>query len=373
MEFLPYLDPDTKPLPFVWYMLATTGDTPECRVGHSCCHIHNKKSISNEEKNSDNGSLYLIGGANPSATLSDCPILNLNSMHWNYKDLTGFVPRYEQSLFYPKADTNKIYIFGGADLTENFNDILVLDNDANKWSKMSVRGEPPSSRTYHTVTSVDDRLVIFSGGSQIATPISGTQVHCFNLTTCTWSTLDIQGDSPKPRLGHVSVTLGNKVYFHGGLAEGIFFDDLHAIDLDKNCWLLLEPVSGVRPSARAAHGAVASGLKYIYMFGGMSKDGALNDFYQLNIDSLTFTQLATNGPAPPPRLDFAMNLIEITLPTMQQSKNCLPSAKASEESKDSNCGEVNSTGKEKKKLCLIHGGMDTEGEVFDDILVICVS
>lgn len=60
----------------------------------------------------------------------------------------------------------------------------------------------------------------------------------------------------------------------------------------------------------------------------------LNYFYIFVVpDSLTFTRLATNGPAPPPRLDFAMNLIEITLPTMQQSKNCLPSAKASEESK----------------------------------------
>ena len=37
----------------------------------------------------------------------------------------------------------------------------------------------------------------------------------------------------------------------------------------------------------------------------------------------------------------------------------------------SNCGDLGSA--EKMKLCLIHGGMDTEGEVFDDTLVIRVS
>ncbi|CAI9738621.1 rab9 effector protein with kelch motifs-like [Octopus vulgaris] len=381
MEILPYFNTNSEPVAFVWYLLETSGDAPKCRVGHSACVV----KPSNSEAPNNNGQLYLIGGANPDNTFSDNPILDLNSWQWGYKEFTGFVPRYEQSLFSIRNNSSSLYIFGGANQTDTLNDIQYLDTDASKWLTLTPKGDIPVPRTHHSTTSVDDQFVVFGGGAQGTSPVLDAKVHSFSVPTSTWSTLDIKGPVPKPRLGHISVSIDKKVYIHGGLCEDKFFDDFHVLDLETESWQQLE-VSGQHPSARAAHGAVANGDN-IYIFGGMSVDGALNDFYQVDTASLISTRIAVDAPAPRPRLDFAMTITEITLdqPQSQRSGSDVENLEPSEDHEESTQEElqasngcesvenVECSSRETYTVCLIHGGMDTEGGIFNDTLVIFLS
>ncbi|GAB1606981.1 rab9 effector protein with kelch motifs-like [Argonauta hians] len=438
MEILPYYDAATRPIPFVWYLLETKGELPKCRVGHSCCVVKTPsgtkgwKDEKEEEKEGGsgdtvtttlhhNGHLYLIGGANPDNTFSDNPVLDLNLMCWDYRHMTGFVPRYEQSLFVMRrngfgsgtGDPDVIYIFGGANQTDTLNDIQYLDSGTNEWVTVSPMGsgELPAPRTHHCATSIctnsdkndgdsdgnngddnennDDRFIVFGGGAQGSSPVMDSKVHSFSVSSSTWSTLDVKGEAPKPRLGHVCVGLGNRVYVHGGLCEGQFYDDFHMLDLGRHGegaeWHQLE-VTGQHPSARAAHGAAAYSDS-IFIFGGMSIDGALNDFYQLDTVSLTSTRMAVDVPAPRPRLDFAMTITELTLDWPPQSPQGGPDTEEGQDTPPEDrqhsdgaavCEAAGSQIHSPRRhttlpVCIIHGGMDTEGGIFDDVIVIFLS
>lgn len=278
MELHPMLDSDTTPNTGLWYVLSTFGDCPSIRVGHTVSFVKN-------EEEGKNGRLFVIGGANPSGAFCDTFVLDLNTMQWDMIDFPGFRARYEHAAFIPSSQPDKIYIFGGADQTGNMNDIQVLDTKNNSWSTPSVSGTPPSPRTYHTTAIAGDNFIVYSGGHSGPDPVADRQVYSFNASTLTWTKLNVKGDSPKARHGHVSVAVGNKFYIHGGMAGSSFYDDIHVLDLDKKSWSNIKRKK-VYPSARAAHSCTAVGTD-LYLFGGMNRDGALDDLYKFDTGKAT--------------------------------------------------------------------------------------
>lgn len=93
----------------------------------------------------------------------------------------------------------------------------------------------------------------------------------------------------------------NKLYVFGGSSEGSFYyDDLWEFDLDKTYWKKITPVSLSRPEARFAFCLFSdseNGL--IYLFGGESSLGCLNDMWAYSAKIMTWTKLTTQGvPAP---------------------------------------------------------------------------
>ncbi|XP_069120568.1 rab9 effector protein with kelch motifs-like [Argopecten irradians] len=302
MELHPMLDSDTMPNTGLWYVLSTFGDSPSIRVGHTCSFVKGSKP-------GDNGRLYVIGGANPSGAFCDTFYMDLNTMQWDIIDYPGFRARYEHAAFVPESTPDKIYVFGGADPTGNMNDIQVLDTSTNSWSTPPITGKPPSPRTFHTTAVVGDRFIVYSGGHSGPDPVGDRQVHCFDSKSGSWSILHVQGDSPKPRHGHVMVGIGNRLFIHGGMAGASFYDDLHILDLNKRCWSNARKKK-VFPSARAAH----SGMAYetdLYIFGGMNREGALDDLHRLDTVSMVWTKMELQGPPPACRLDFGMCYLEL--------------------------------------------------------------
>lgn len=273
MELHPFLELDTPPNPGWWYVLTTTGDCPSMRVGHTCTYMRG-------QRDDDAGRVYVIGGANPSGPFCETYILDLNTRTWDVVESVGLRPRYEHAAFAPPSCAHKIYVFGGANQAGNLNDIQVLDTISNTWSTVAVTGSLPAPRTHHTTATVGDKLIVYSGGHQGADPVGDRQVHCFDAIKEQWSVLTLRGESPKPRHGHVMVSVGSRVFLHGGMAGSTFYDDLHILDLEKNAWINVKKKK-MFPSARAAHGAVCSGTN-IFIFGGMNRDGALDDLYKLD-------------------------------------------------------------------------------------------
>lgn len=123
--------------------------------------------------------------------------------------------------------------------------------------------------------------------------------------TATWSQPETQGKHPPPRHGHIIIALGPKLYIHGGMSGSKFHNDMYSLDTSRfqmlYFWLsflsndskwfscLLEGnmmweklrTKGDIPHGVAAHSAVLVG-KNIYIFGGMTADGATNSMYRFN-------------------------------------------------------------------------------------------
>lgn len=224
MELHPILDQTTSPNTGLWYVISALGECPSQRVGHTATYIQGPEG--------HNGKVYIIGGANPNGPFSDTYVLDLDTFSWDTCEAAGLKARYEHSAFMANSRPQEIFIFGGADQGGNHNDIQVLDTKSNSWNIVSAGGNTPSPRTYHVMSCSGDRFVVYSGGHSGSDPVGDRQVHVYHTQTNSWSVLNVRGDPPKPRHGHLVVASGDKVYVHGGMAGTAFYDDLSILDLE---------------------------------------------------------------------------------------------------------------------------------------------
>ncbi|XP_059140080.1 rab9 effector protein with kelch motifs-like [Physella acuta] len=412
MELHPFLDDTIQPSPLWWYVLPIAGDCPSMRVGHSSVFV---PALHTDESDK----VFVIGGANPGQVFNEVYVLDLKSRKWDTLEATGFRGRYEHAAFYVPNIPGKIFVFGGATQSGSLNDIQALDVSSGLWSDVEVSGTPPSPRTHRSSVVIGSKVYFYSGGHSGPDPVGDRRVHCLDTSTMSWSSLAPNGNSPKPRHGHVMAAVNNKIYLHGGMAGSTFYDDLYVLDLVKCEWSLVKKKK-TSPPARAAHEAIVHN-KELFLFGGMNKSGALDDAYKFNTESNTWTQVKFEGPAPPNRLDFAMCTIRLKFPAhcpqahpesqlsgvSTKVKEVLerelkPGSASSRESVSESgsvdeplfvlepeaapaqCNSTLSAGDEEVKgqelpvameertLVLINGGMDTEGEIFDDTLVLCL-
>ena len=99
----------------------------------------------------------------------------------------------------------------------------------------------------------------------------------------------ILGTPPKSRHGHLVVVDPTRkcIIVHGGMAGSNFYDDLHILEVNDD-WseLTWKHIPNKRaqpnPGYRAAHAGAISG-DHLYIFGGMNKDGSLDNTWKLNL------------------------------------------------------------------------------------------
>ncbi|XP_043842438.1 rab9 effector protein with kelch motifs isoform X3 [Dromiciops gliroides] len=262
-------------------------------------------------------------------------------------------------------------------LTPNCLAKIACGSETRIWSTPNVTGSPPSPRTFHTASAaIGNQLYVFGGGEKGAKPVQDTQLHVFDATTLTWSQPETCGEPPPPRHGHVMVALGPKLFVHGGLAGDEFYDDLYCIDTNDMKWEKLETTGDV-PSGCAAHSAVAMG-KYIYIFGGMAPTGALAKMYQYHIEKQHWSLLKFDTYSPPGRLDHSMCIIPWHMaPTSAEEHRNVDSIRSNVE-KEGSADEIEKEGVDLDQketdtfLCLVFGGMNTEGEIYSDCVVTLV-
>uniref|UniRef100_A0A8D0G4Z0 Rab9 effector protein with kelch motifs n=1 Tax=Sphenodon punctatus TaxID=8508 RepID=A0A8D0G4Z0_SPHPU len=307
MSPLAVLEPGAAPQRAAWYTLAPLGDSPSARVGHNC--------------------LFL-----PSV---------------------------------PRGGKGRVVVVGGANPNSSFSDAYVIDLETGTWESPEVTGMRPSPRTFHTSSAaIGDKLYVFGGGDKGAEPVKDQQIHVFDAATLTWSQPEVTGDPPAPRHGHVVVAVGTKLFIHGGLAGDKFYDDLFCIDTVAMTWEKLL-VTGAVPGGRAAHSAAAFG-DHLYLFGGMDPTGALDTMYRYHIENQHWMQIKFDSPLPPGRLDHSMCLIPWPAPAEAEHEDSQAAGRDSEEEKQK---EKSSPEEKPLHLCLIFGGMDTQGEIFRDCVV----
>ncbi|XP_032490368.1 rab9 effector protein with kelch motifs isoform X3 [Phocoena sinus] len=302
----------------------------------------------------------------------------LGTHQWDLATSEGLLPRYEHASFVPSCTPHSIWVFGGADQSGNRNCLQVLNPETRTWTMPKVTSPPPSPRTFHTSSAtIGNQLYVFGGGERGAQPVQDVKLHVFDANTLTWSQPETLGKPPSPRHGHVMVAAGTKLFIHGGLAEDSFYDDLHCIDISDMKWQKLSP-TGAAPTGCAAHSAVAVG-KHLYIFGGMTPTGALSTMYQYHIEKQHWTLLKFDSFLPPGRLDHSMCIIPwpVTCTSEKEDSNsatlnCAAEKGDSTEKGVTQGGDSHEEGQTDTLLCFVFGGMNTEGEIYNDCIVTVV-
>ena len=143
-----------------------------------------------------------------------------------------------------------------------------------------------------------------------------------------------------------------RLYLHGGLSGGEFFDDFWSFDVERGVWERVEPVggNGRAPSARAAHGGVTL-FPYLFVLGGLGAGNcALSDMHAFDCETRQWTAIAMSGAEMPARVDFAYALVWLPRSQQQQAAQ----------------GAERSDADDWLPALFVHGGMNTSGYIFDD-------
>ncbi|KAL8990405.1 MAG: hypothetical protein Q9177_000935 [Variospora cf. flavescens] len=248
------------------YPVGTTFEGPGPRVGHRSLLVGNAfivfggdTKIDDRDKLDD--TLYL---------------LNTSTRHWSRSFPPGPRPagRYGHTL---NILASKIYVFGGQVEGYFFNDLWAFDLNAlqnahSKWEMLipsSGQGGPPEgsippARTNHTTVTWNDKLYLFGG-------TNGTQwfndVWAYDPRQGAWTQLDCIGYIPAPREGHSAALVNDVMYIFGGRTEdGTDLGDLAAFKITSTRWFTFQNM-GPAPSPRSGHTMTAFGKQIVVAAG----------------------------------------------------------------------------------------------------------
>lgn len=248
------------------YPLATTAEGPGPRVGHASLLVGNAFIVYGGDTKMDDSDVL-------DETLY---LLNTSTRQWSRAVPAGPRPsgRYGHSL---NILGSKIYVFGGQVEGYFMNDLVAFDLNqlqvpTNRW-EMLIRnsdeggppaGEVPPARTNHSVVTFNEKLYLFGG-------TNGFQwfndVWCYDPLSNSWSSLDCIGYIPAPREGHAAAIVDDVMYIFGGRTEeGADLGDLAAFRISSRRWYTFQNM-GPSPSPRSGHSMTAYGKQVIVLAG----------------------------------------------------------------------------------------------------------
>jgi len=196
-----------------------------------------------------------------------------------------------------------------------YNTLYVFESETLTWSKLEPRGNPPDRRCGHSASVIDGKIWIFGGRTKTKKAglfdSEGTGVmykndlHCYDPSTNEWYRFEPRGMGPSGRALHAAVVVGRKIYIFGGANstghrnDTSGFCDLYELDIDTMCWTECE-THNTPPSPCYGHTATYIGDDRILYFGGKGYQ-VLNDIHILHLKTMEWKQYAYAGNTLVPR------------------------------------------------------------------------
>ncbi|KFP47754.1 Host cell factor 2, partial [Cathartes aura] len=197
----------------------------------------------------------------------------------------------------------------------------------NQWFLPAVRGDIPPGCAAHGFVCDGTRILVFGGMVEYGR--YSNDLYELQASRWLWKKVKPQapstGSPPCPRLGHSFSLYGNKCYLFGGLANESedsnnnvprYLNDFYELELQHGSGVVgwsIPVTKGILPSPRESHTAIIYcrkdlGSPKMYIFGGMC-GCRLNDLWELDIETLTWSRPETKGTVPLPRSLHTANVI----------------------------------------------------------------
>mmetsp|Transcript_81129 Transcript_81129/g.262848 ORF Transcript_81129/g.262848 Transcript_81129/m.262848 type:complete len:767 (-) Transcript_81129:68-2368(-) len=152
------------------------------------------------------------------------------------------------------------------------------------WNALEVAGHRPRPREGHATVEVGDRIYVLGGCAQELQCFN--DVWIFNAGQSSWTQDFYSGDWPEARGGHTANLVGSKIYIYGGANSQETFGSVYVLDLVQKSWSRAEedPTPGaVNPGRRTNHASAVDGKGRVFIFGGYDFQGRfLNDTWVLS-------------------------------------------------------------------------------------------
>ncbi|KAJ3437721.1 leucine-zipper-like transcriptional regulator [Anaeramoeba flamelloides] len=237
---------------------------PESRCYHTCVCLLNK--------------LYLFGGISNGQYLNDLWVFDFIQEKWKQLQIQG-AP--EERCYHGMVTfQNSFYIFGGMNKDELLlSDFWEFDCIKRIWKKITPKGEIPSGRKFFSCSVIGPFLYIFGG--ETSTKIVNDLYKYEYGTNQFFLITETNGNKPKARKNHNSVSFREKLFISGGSGENMY-NDLHLYNTDTNTWELLSCEQFY--SKRSQHKLIIHNERII-LYGGYDET-ILNDLYYYPIGDM---------------------------------------------------------------------------------------
>uniref|UniRef100_A0A1J3DCW7 Kelch domain-containing protein 3 n=1 Tax=Noccaea caerulescens TaxID=107243 RepID=A0A1J3DCW7_NOCCA len=252
--------------------------------------------------------LYLFGGyGRDNCQTNQVHVFDAAKQIWTQPMINGTPPLPRDSHSCTTVGDN-LFVFGGTDGVNPLNDLHILDTSSHTWKCPSVRGEGPGAREGHSATLVGKRLFVFGGcgkSSDINDDIYYNDLYILNTETFVWKRAATIGNPPSARDSHTCSSWKNKIVVIGGEdGHDYYLSDVHILDTDTFIWKELN-ASGQLLTPRAGHVTVSLGRK-LFVFGGFTDAQNLyDDLYVLDVDTCMWSKVLTMGEGPSARFSSA--------------------------------------------------------------------
>jgi hypothetical protein len=204
---------------------------------------------------------------------------------------------------------NKLYMYGGWDLSNELSDLWMFDTTAGKWEDIN-DGKNPGGRHYHSMVYeyTNSRIYLFGGYDGDA---NTNDLWMYNLSRTAWELVDdgTGGSAPNPRSGHGMVYDSGQhaIMIFGGADYASYFNDVWKFDLASKQWSEVT-VTATKPSGRTELDMVYDSTNNnIYMFGGFDGNNYLEDLWKFEVGINAWSEITPAGLSrPPERSDHTM-------------------------------------------------------------------
>jgi len=186
---------------------------------------------------------------------------------------------------------NKMVIYAGYNGKERLNDTYEFDLDKKTWALIdpSKSESTPSARDCHSAVLYKHYMILFGGGDGYKWL---NDMHSYDIINQQWKEIHPKDKSlvPAGRAGHSAIVHQNKMVVFAGWNGRKTMNDLHEFDLETCNWKTITPKGQVMPQSRDSHCAVVYQGK-MYILGGGDGKNRLNDMYEYDIASETWTKV----------------------------------------------------------------------------------
>ena len=195
----------------------------------------------------------------------------------------------------------------GNDNSSMAEDAHIFDIDGMGWTELKFSGDVVRARSGHTINVVHNVLYLI-GGKQIF-----PAMQCFGDVfeghldkarhELCWREMKVRGDEVEKRAYHSSAVYQDKIYIYGGIVNDIYSKGLASFDLQTRTWTVITSANtpGYVPSLpRSGHVAFVYQDR-MYVFGSYAEDGPDLALYQYSFMTNSWSRVTTHGRAPPKR------------------------------------------------------------------------
>jgi Rab9 effector protein with kelch motifs len=132
-----------------WTKVEPEGRIPEPRAYHSATVVRD--------------TMIVFGGQNGEICSQNVYIYNFTTNHFNKVFIDDEIPHPRRMAHTVNAVANKLWVFGGSDISTCYSELWVFDLAEKRWELQKCAGTVPNPRGYHCAVYYDSRMFVFGG------------------------------------------------------------------------------------------------------------------------------------------------------------------------------------------------------------------